>query len=103
MIYDGICPKFGCGGRLLEATGFRVPGGGFNQNPKGFLIKTKCIKCGRLIGYRPVRLKHEVQEQDEGLSGPEATGGQRQKRSRGRVPKVSKGATGSGDQRDLLV
>ncbi len=57
MIYDGICPKPGCGGELAEERGFRLPNGQFRLWPTGPLIKTKCVKCGRLIGYRPFEIK----------------------------------------------
>ena len=62
MIYDGICPKYGCGGQLAEARGFRAARGRFVQNPNGNLIKTKCTKCQALIGYRPAELDQAHQQ-----------------------------------------
>ena len=62
MIYDGICPKYGCGGRLAEARGFRAARGRFVQNPHGNLIKTKCTRCQALIGYRPAEVGQASQQ-----------------------------------------
>jgi hypothetical protein len=96
MIYDGICPKPGCGGQLVEAIGFRVPGGKFNVNHRGYLVKTKCINCGAFIGYRPVRLGHAQDAKSKAKPG-------RSKRSNGPVPAVQEDPGVPRDQRDLLV